>query len=100
MYTYNITALVNHSILEDWVQWQKEINIPEIMASNCFSGFRFSRLLDHDETEGKTFVIQLFSDSKSDYLNFIENFDKELRKKAFDKWGNDFVAFRTLLENV
>ena len=100
MYTYNITSLVNHSILEDWVQWQKEINIPEIIATGCFSGFRFSRLLDHDETEGKTFVIQLFADTKSDYENFLETFDRDLRKKGFDKWGNDFVAFRTLLENV
>lgn len=100
MYTYNITALVNHSILEEWIQWQKEINLPEIMATGCFSDFRFSRLLDHDETEGKTFVIQLFADNKSDYENFLERFDKELRKRAFDKWGNDFVAFRTLLENV
>ena len=100
MYTYNITALVNHSILEEWIQWQKEINIPEIIATGSFSGFRFSRLLDHDESEGKTFVIQLFADTKNDYENFIESFDKELRKKAFDKWGNDFVAFRTLLENV
>lgn len=100
MYTYNITALVNHSIVDNWMQWQKETNIPELMATGCFSEYRFCRLLDHDETEGKTFIIQLFADSKNDYENFVERFDNDLRKKAFDKWGNDFVAFRTLLENV
>ncbi len=51
--TYNITTKIDNDIEDEWITWQKEVNIPEIMALGCFYDYRFSKLLNHDETDGK-----------------------------------------------
>lgn len=100
MYLLNITSKVSHDILDDWLQWQKAINIPEIMATGLFENYRFCHLLDHDDDEGKTFTLQFSISSLAKYEKFLEIHDEGLRQKAFQKWGERFLAFRTILQNI
>ena len=100
MLLYNITTKVDHAISDQWLQWQKEIHIPEIMATGLFYEHRIYRLLEQDDTEGKTYVTQFFTDSEKNYKDYILHFAPGLRKKAIVKWSDQTVAFRTLLENV
>lgn len=100
MYAFNITIKVDREILEEWLQWQKKIHIPEMMATGCFYEYRFYQLLEHDETDGKTFAIQLLTDSKDNYENYLENYDATLSQKSHQKWESHFQDFRTLLQNV
>jgi hypothetical protein len=71
-----------------------------MMASGQFSQWKMFRLLDQDDTEGLTFVIQYFAPTLENYIRFIEEFEPVLRQKAFDKWGERFIAFRTVMEVV
>lgn len=100
MFIYNITTKVEHSIVEQWLQWQKEIHIPEIMATGFFSDHRFYKLLEHDDEQGTIFVTQFFADSRNNYDRYIQLSSPILRKKAIDKWNDKAVSFRTLLQNV
>lgn len=100
MFIYNITIKVDHEILNDWIQWQREVHIPEMIATGCFSDHRFYELLEHEEEDGKTFVIQFFSNTRSDYEKYLTEFAPALRKKSLDKWNGHAIAFRTLLQNV
>lgn len=100
MFIYNITLKVDHKVLQDWMRWQKEIHIPEMMATGCFVDHRFYELLEHDEEDGKTFVLQFYTNSKSDYDHYLQNFATELKLKSAEKWMNHVVSFRTLLRNV
>ena len=100
MFVYNITVKVENEILEGWVQWQKEIHIPEIIGTGCFYDHRFYELLEHDGADGKTFVIQFYANSKNDYDNYAENFAAQLRRKSTEKWNDHVISFRTLLQNV
>jgi hypothetical protein len=100
MLVYNISIKVNHAILSDWIKWQTEEHIPEIMATALFDEYKFFRLLETDETEGPTFVIQYFTNARKNYDEYILKHATQLRKKALQKWGNGFIAFRTLLESV
>ena len=100
MIIYNITFKVDHEKTKDWIQWQKEIHIPEIIATGCFYDHRFYELLEHDEEDGKTFVIQFYANSKSDYENYLQNFAPELKRKSVLKWNEHVLSFRTLLQNV
>lgn len=100
MFTYNITIKVNHEIVNEWLQWQKEIHIPEIMATGLFTEHRFYQLLEYDDEEGKIFVTQFVVSSKANYNNYLEKFAPQLRKKTLEKWGDKVVSFRTLLQNV
>ena len=100
MIVYNITIKVHSAIDEAWLLWQQQEHIPEIMASGQFSQGKLFRLLDQDDSEGMTFVIQYFALSLENYVRFIEEFEPVLRKKAYDKWGERFIAFRTVMEVV
>lgn len=99
MICYNITNKLITQIEADWVKWQKEEHIPEIMSTGLFSEYRFFKLLNEDE-EGATYVVQYFLDSIEDYKKYISDFAPVLREKAFAKWGNSFIAFRTVMEVV
>ena len=63
MIVYNITIKIEPSIEKDWIDWQKKEHIPDVMATGLFTGFKFFRLLEADETEGITYVVQYFSSS-------------------------------------
>ncbi|MEO8854093.1 MAG: DUF4286 family protein [Ginsengibacter sp.] len=100
MFVYNITSKVEHSILNDWLQWQKEIHIPDILATRCFYEHRFYELLEHHEDDGRTFVLQYLATSKSDYNRYIEIYAPSLNKKSTEKWKDQVFSFKTLMVNV
>jgi hypothetical protein len=100
MVVYNITVKVHTSIESEWVKWQKQEHIPEIMASGQFSEHKFYRLLEQDDREGITYVVQYFAPSLKHYETYINKFAPLLREKAISRWGNKFIAFRTIMEVV
>jgi hypothetical protein len=100
MIVYNFTIKIHPAIENAWLQWQQQEHIPEIMASGQFTEYKMFRLLEQDETDGLTFVVQYFAPTMENYLTFIEEFAPVLQQKAFDKWGNRFIAFRTVMQVV
>ena len=100
MLVYNITIKIDPSIETEWLQWQKNEHIPDIMATCLFHDYKFFRLLDQDEQDGITYVVQYFSSSIENYKKYIEEFAPLLRDKAFEMWGDRFVAFRTIMQIV
>jgi hypothetical protein len=100
MIVFNITIKIVPDIEEAWIRWQQQEHIPEIMASGQFSQWKMFRLLNEDETDGLTYVMQYFAPTLENYIRYIEEFDPVLRQKAFDKWGELFIAFRTVMEVV
>lgn len=100
MFIYNVTVNVNHSVHEAWLEWALNEHIHAVMKTNCFTRFQFLKLLEQDESGGPTYIAQYFAESKALYNRYIELFSAQLRKEHLDKWGNNFVAFRTLLEVI
>ena len=100
MFVYNITFKVDHEVLEDWMKWQKEIQIPSIIDTGCFYDHKFYELMELDEDDGRTFVMQFFAESKSDYNRYHHIFGGPLRHRAVEKWKDHVISFRTLLKNV
>jgi hypothetical protein len=100
MIVYNITIKVNHNIAHEWLVWQREEHIPEIMATKLFYDYKMYRLLEHDEEDGITFTVQYFASSIEMYQQYISAFAPLMREKAFAKWGNQFTGFRTIMEAV
>ena len=100
MIVYNITIKVTPAIEENWLEWQKTEHIPEMMATGLFVEYKLFRLLELEETDGSTYVIQYFTDSIEKYAIYIEEYAPALRKKAADKWADQFIGFRTVMEVV
>lgn len=100
MIIYNATVKAEQSIADAWLQWMFDEHIPDTMRTGCFSGYRVVRLLDIDDSEGPTYAFQYNAESKADYNRYIELYAPELSRRSFDKWGDAFIAFRSLMEVV
>ena len=100
MIVYNITCKVRWDILEGWLTWQLEENIPAILGTGFFDNHDLYRLLEQDEEEGPTFVIQIHTSSLSRYQQFITEHSQSLQQAGWEKWGDGFIAFRTIMESI
>ena len=100
MILYNVTIKVDSSISNSWLDWLKTEHIPEVIETGCFTQATILRLLEIDDSEGPTFAIQYFAESKADYNRYIEKFAAVMRQKSFDKWGNKFIAFRSVMQVI
>jgi len=100
MIVYNLTMKVDFSIHDEWLQWQKEEHIPEVMATGQFIDHKFYRLLDIDEEDGYTYVVQYIAADIHHYDKYLQNHAPLLRHKSQSKWGNRFITFRTVMKAV
>jgi hypothetical protein len=100
MLIYNVTVKVEATIADAWLPWLLNEHIPSIMQTKCFADYKVVRLLEVDDSEGPTYAIQYYADSKADYNRYIELYAPTMRQLSFDKWGERFIAFRTLMELV
>lgn len=100
MIVYNITCKVRWEIMEGWLAWQVEEQIPAILKTGLFDNYQLYRLLEQDEEEGPTFVVQFFTSNPERYEQFLIHFAPAMQQAGWDKWGNSFIAFRTLMELI
>jgi len=99
MIVYNVTYKIRWSILKEWLLWQKEEHIVRHMDTGFFDDWRMFRLLDQDEEEGPTYIIQYFTTDLRRYEQFVIGFAPSLQRASWDKWGDRFIAFRTLMSS-
>ncbi|HEX9512090.1 MAG TPA: DUF4286 family protein [Puia sp.] len=100
MIVYNVTVKVSWNILEEWLAWELDEDIPAVLATGLFDAYKFFRLLEQDETEGPTFVVQYFTSSLENYQKYIIEFAPVLQENGRNKWGDGSIAFRTLMSLV
>lgn len=100
MFIYNVTINVQESIKNEWLRWLKEEHIPDVIGTGCFTHAVILRLIEVDDSEGPTYAVQYHAESKSLYNNYIENHAPVMRQKSFDKWGDKFIAFRSVMQVV
>ncbi|HEY9176196.1 MAG TPA: DUF4286 family protein [Flavipsychrobacter sp.] len=100
MVLYNVTIKINHEAEQEWLQWMKEEHMPELMATGLFVESRLFRLLDVDESDGITYAAQYYCKNMIDYDNYISEHSAEMRAKGLERFGDKFIAFRTLMELV
>jgi hypothetical protein len=100
MFIYNVTTNVNWNIHDAWLEWMLNEHMPALLKIDCFVKYQLLRLHEQDETEGPTYIAQYFTESKALYNRYIELYANGFRKEIADKWGDNFVAFRTLLEVI
>ena len=100
MIIYNVTIKVQSQIHDEWLQWLRQIHTADVMQTNCFTDYKIVRLLEIDDSEGPTYAIQYNAESKSQYNRYIEKYGTEMRRRSFEKWGDQFIAFRSVMQIV
>ena len=100
MIIYNVTIKISLAKHHEWLQWMLDVHVPEILGTGCFEKHQVLRLLETDEAEGYTYAFQYYAISKAQYNRYIEIYGPALRQQTMDKWGDNFIAFRSLMEVV
>jgi hypothetical protein len=75
-------------------------HIPAVLATGCFFKAVLLRLKGVDDEEGPTYAIQYHAAGEADYERYLSDFAAPLRQETLDKWGDQFMAFRTVMEVV
>jgi hypothetical protein len=99
MIIYNVTINVDDEIHHEWLEWMQKVHIPDVLSTGLFTGYRICRLLDVED-EGTTYSVQYSCKGLEDYNAYKEKHAPRLQQEHLRKFGERFVAFRTLLEVV
>jgi hypothetical protein len=101
MIIYNVTINVEDEIAADWLQWMKETHLPDVMKTGMFEYYKFLKLHTRQEDEvGQTFAVQYYASHMDNYEKYVNEYAPALKADSFNRWGNKFIAFRTLLEEL
>jgi len=95
---YNVTIKVETEIHAQWLDWMQKVHIPLVMGTGCFESYRMTRIIGDDDEHGVGFAVQYVSPSMNVFTTYQENFAKKLQQEHSQKYGNRYVAFRTLME--
>lgn len=99
MILYNVTISIDTNVEEDWLQWMKEVHIPDVMNTGLFIDNKICRI--HAEEEGgKSYSIQYLAKTWDDYNQYQDTFAQKLQQEHMLKYSGKFAAFRTILEVV
>jgi hypothetical protein len=100
MTVYNMTAKVSKDLSDEWLAWQLEEHVPEIMQTGLFDDYRLYRLTAPVDADGVTFVIQFFADVPAKCNEYATSFAYQMETKAMARWNGDFVFFCSIMEAV
>lgn len=99
MIIYNVTVNIEDSIHDEWLKWMRTVHIPDVMRTGMFSECRFCKVLS-DEDTGSTYSFQYTCQDMKTYEKYRDTHAPALRNQVAEKFGDKFVAFRTLLEVI
>lgn len=98
MILYNVTVKIEKSSVKEWLDWMKTRHIPDVIATGHFTEYRICHLLEHDEEEAATYVIQYSCPSLHKYNHYILHDAPRLREEHEKLFKDKYIAFRTVME--
>ena len=100
MYIYNVTIHVEPAVEHNWLDWMKSHHLPKMMKTGQFTQARLFKVINDQDLGGVSYATQYHCASKKEYDRYIEQYAKELRQDAIDRFGTSILAFRTQLEEI
>ena len=99
MIIYNVTTIIEEVIHTEYLDFMKQVHMPEVMATGKFVSCNLLRLTD-PVNEGITYCAQYITDEIDKLEDYRQNYSPKLQEDFQQKFANQFVAFRSVLESV
>ncbi len=101
MILYNVTVMIDAIIHHDWLDWMQHSHIPDVMRTGMFQSYRLCRLLDPEPEDGSiTYAVQYFCEDLNKLHLYAEKYAPALQAQHSNRYRNQFVAIRSVLEIV
>ena len=92
MILYNVTISIDAAVEKEWLQWMKEIHIPDVMNTGFFIDNKICRI--HAEEEGgKSYSIQYLAKSWNEYNQYQDQFALKLQQEHTHKFSGKLPLF-------
>lgn len=99
MIVYNTTFQVDELLADKFVAYLREVYIPISVKSGVLQKPALRRLI-HEELEGASFALQFHVDDREALELWKQRDGKLLQRRLVNVFGNQFVGFSTLLEEI
>jgi hypothetical protein len=100
MILYNVTVNVHEDTHEEWLKWMKEIHMPRILNTGCFSESKIYRVLTPDPEQGVSYSVQYYADSIENFERYQIEYAAIMHTEHTDKYEGKFTVFRSVMEKV
>lgn len=100
MLVYNVTINVDDSIHDEWLEWMTSVHVPKVIETKCFKNYSMHRMLSPEPEDGTTYVIQYICENVEDYERYQIEHAALLQHAHKEKFGGNFTAIRSLMEEV
>ncbi|MDC1472467.1 DUF4286 family protein [Flavobacteriaceae bacterium] len=97
MIIYNITANIDDSIHDDWLEWIQQ-HIPKVLATGFFIKATFTKVLVEESMGGLTYSIQYLAPSKAALEAYYQQHAAHFQAEETQRFADKMLAFRTELE--
>ena len=97
---YNVTVTLEPDIEQHWLEWMREIHIPEVMSTQCFMMYRMAKLIEPAPPEGVAYTVQYVAAEMSDVEKYLKVFADDLRHESAKRFGEKALAFRSIMEII
>lgn len=99
MIIYSVTVHIQPQIESEWVGWMRDIHIPDVLRTGCFTTCHMHKLLDAAQEE-PAYVMQYDCRTLPDYHRYRDSFAPALQKDHGDRFAGKFRGARQLLEEI
>ncbi|PRY14846.1 uncharacterized protein DUF4286 [Pontibacter ummariensis] len=100
MILYNETVNIENGVAEEWLQWMKEVHIPEVMRTGYFLRNQVARLIGEVNNGGTTYAVQYSCRNMADLEEYKREHADALYRKQLQRYEGKFVIFSSMLEVV
>ncbi|MFD2999967.1 DUF4286 family protein [Pontibacter toksunensis] len=100
MILYNITVNIENDVASNWLQWMKEVHIPEVMSKGYFLNNQVARLINEIDNGGTTYAVQYYCRSMADLEEYQRDHAPALDSKHMERYEGKYVIFSSMLEVV
>jgi hypothetical protein len=97
---YNVTVIVDDSIVEDWKEWMINTHIPDVMSTGAFETYQMQKVITEGSEGGTTFAIQYLAPSRDEFERYQIQHAPKLQDDHQKRYMGKFGAFRTLMEVI
>lgn len=100
MVIYSVSVKLLPAIEADWLDWMHNEHMQAVLDTACFDACQLLKLTEPTDEDGVTYIAQYETDSQARVDTYIEQFAPALREAGYARFGNQFIAFRTILHRV
>lgn len=100
MYIIAYSFKVNTEIQAKWLEWVKQVFIPQHLATQLFLDFKLTRVLDRSSEDGQTYSIQFTAQSLGLLQKFSAQYSSTILKEHHQQFAGQYVSFQTVMEVI